>query len=143
MCVRHEEFTENLKCMTFEKIERMTKKRCKELILPELRSQEDLNSSETLRKTPSRRSIASNAFKRGSPFLVGGILACFPSILAASEICMPSIELEAALIDWYQERPSEKHPDNIVLWQSDNGKTWTLVQYDEDGMACSLEHGKG
>ena len=54
---------------------------------------------------------------------------------------MQSNELEAALIDWYEERPAQEYPHNIVLWKSANGATWTLVKYDSSGVACTIEQG--
>lgn len=52
---------------------------------------------------------------------------------------MQSNELDAALIDWYEERPAQEYPHNIVLWKSANGATWTLVKYDSSGVACTIE----
>ncbi|MGA9252804.1 MAG: S-adenosyl-L-homocysteine hydrolase [Roseobacter sp.] len=54
---------------------------------------------------------------------------------------MSSDDLEAALIDWYSERPVENLTDNKVLWSSAEGETWTLVEYRRDGVACTLEDG--
>ncbi len=54
---------------------------------------------------------------------------------------MPATEMEAALIDWYQENPAEEVRHDIVLWTSQGGETWTLVKYRSDGVACTLENG--
>ena len=74
-------------------------------------------------------------------FTILVVIFSFPAALMASEICMQSNELEAALIDWYEERPAQEYPPSIVLWKSENGATWTLVKYDSNGTACTIEHG--
>ena len=61
----------------------------------------------------------------------------------ASEICMPAVELEAAMIDWYGEHPAEETSPHVVLWLSVAEETWTLVEYNSNGSACTIEHGSG
>lgn len=69
------------------------------------------------------------------------VLFC-PSVLAASEVCMPASVLEAALIDWYDERPTEDFSGTVTLWQAQGRNTWTLVKYHADGSACTIDHGR-
>jgi hypothetical protein len=73
--------------------------------------------------------------------VVPALIAAVPSKVLSSDICMPTTEMEAALIDWYQEQPAEEIRQDIVLWTSKGGETWTLVKYRSDGVACTLENG--
>jgi hypothetical protein len=73
--------------------------------------------------------------------VVAVLIAAVPSMALSSDICMPSVEMEAALIDWYQEQPAEEIAHDVVLWSSKGGETWTLVKYRSDGVACALENG--
>jgi hypothetical protein len=74
-------------------------------------------------------------------FVVPVLIAAAPSMALSSSVCMPATEMEAALIDWYQEQPAEEIGHDIVLWTSKGGETWTLVKYRSDGVACTLENG--
>ena len=74
-------------------------------------------------------------------FILRILVFLFPAAATASEVCMASSELEAALIDWYEERPSQDYSPNIVLWKSQDGATWTLVRYISNNTACTIEHG--
>ena len=104
--------------------------------LPELRSQSDLDAASQA-MMPSKLGKCFKWFRWAGFFL----MISFTSAAHASEVCMLSDELEAALIDWYGERPVEESSDNIVLWASQGGKTWTIVQYNVDGTACTLGQG--
>ena len=73
--------------------------------------------------------------------IIGIFVFLLASEAVASEVCMPSHEMEAALIDWYDERPMQENASNIVLWKSERGETWTVVKYNSDGTACTLENG--
>jgi hypothetical protein len=74
-------------------------------------------------------------------FLVRVLALVLGSEAIASEICMPADEMEAALLDWYDEHPDQENPSEIALWKSDGGETWTIVRYNDDGTACTLHHG--
>jgi hypothetical protein len=80
--------------------------------------------------------VASQVFR-----IIGVLGFLVASEVIASEVCMPSDEMEAALIDWYGERPVQANSSNIVLWKSEGGETWTVVKYNPDGTACTLQHG--
>lgn len=73
--------------------------------------------------------------------LLSGLLVTSPSVGYGEAVCMPALELEAALIDWYQERPLGEPHETIVLWAAEAGETWTIVKYLANGTACSLESG--
>jgi len=62
---------------------------------------------------------------------------------ADTAVCMPAAEMEAALIDWYGERPvPENASEKEKLWVSDRTGTWTMVEYRTSGQACVLAQGK-
>jgi len=105
--------------------------------LPELRSQSELDIAAPQAMIPSKIGKCIKWFRWAGFFFV----ITFTSAAHATEVCMPSGELEAALIDWYGERPVEESSGNIVLWASQGGETWTIVQYNVDGTACTLEQG--
>jgi hypothetical protein len=73
--------------------------------------------------------------------MIFAMIAPVPAHARSSGVCMQSAELEAALIDWYQEQPAEVTGHDIVLWKSQGGETWTLVKYRSDGVACALKNG--
>jgi hypothetical protein len=80
--------------------------------------------------------VASKVFR-----IVGVLGFILASEASASEVCMPSDELKAALIDWYAESPVQVNSSNTILWKSEGGETWTVVKYNPDGTACTLQHG--
>lgn len=57
-------------------------------------------------------------------------------------VCMPTPELEAALIDWYGETLVSQENSFTYVWASGVGGTWTLVTYEPDGTSCTLAHGQ-
>ena len=105
--------------------------------LPELRSQSELDIATYQAMMPSKLGKCIKWFRWAGFFL----MISFTAAAHATEFCMPSDELEAALIDWYGEHPVEESSDNIVLWASQGGETWTVVQYNADGTACTLGQG--
>lgn len=92
-----------------------------------------------------RESKPEGLLSRRFPHLSGlvfiALLTSVPSVVDAAEICMPSDELDAALMEWYGETVVGPGPNGTVLWASDASQTWTLVRYSEDGEACSVSHG--
>lgn len=61
----------------------------------------------------------------------------------AQNVCMPEMEMEAALIDWYGEEPKGQFSsDKEQLWASDENGTWTVVRSLADGNACVIAQGK-
>jgi hypothetical protein len=102
--------------------------------LPELRSQAELD----------RRSKAACRFAvRNWAWSILVALCLLPVPAFADDVCMPAAELEAALIDWYGEAPRAEGPAGTVLWVTSDGASWTLVRYEADGTACSIDHGVG
>jgi hypothetical protein len=62
---------------------------------------------------------------------------------SAQEVCMPSVEMKAALIDWNGEEPVlGQARDNTQLWASERTGTWTLVKTLSDGQACVVNQGQ-
>lgn len=79
-------------------------------------------------------------------YILAFCLGLIPAIVCplaghADVVCLPDAELEAALIDWHGEQPSEQLGQDIVIWTSEGGATWTMVKYHDDGTACRLESG--
>ncbi|WP_211097180.1 S-adenosyl-L-homocysteine hydrolase [Aliishimia ponticola] len=62
---------------------------------------------------------------------------------SADIACQPATDMEAALKDWYGERPVDVRVGNTQLWASDRHETWTLVRYLPDGVACTVASGTG
>ena len=61
---------------------------------------------------------------------------------AEPTFCMPAAEMEAALVDWYDERPvAENASEREELWVSEQTGTWTMVEYAANGQACVLAQG--
>ena len=64
----------------------------------------------------------------------------------AETVCMDTDEMQAALIDWYQEAPVAEpvaHNDSSVrLWASKDSGTWTLVRTELD-QSCVVAQGEG
>ncbi len=71
------------------------------------------------------------------------ILASVSTTASAQEepVCMPSLEMEAALIDWYGETAVSRESDNTYVWASGVGGTWTILTYEPDGTSCALAQG--
>ena len=55
---------------------------------------------------------------------------------------MPTAEMEAALTEWHGERFMARHSSGGRIWAAGYGGTWTLISYREDGLSCTLAHGK-
>ena len=123
------------------------------LNLPKLLSQDELDAA-------TKRRVTSGMFVRVCVWFRQASLRCLKAIAAfwclilrlflvfllssqaqAEVICMAADDLEAALIDWYGEHPSRELSSEIVLWKSNDGHTWTVVEYLSDGRACSLLSG--
>ncbi|MEM1350947.1 MAG: hypothetical protein AAGF27_01310 [Pseudomonadota bacterium] len=104
---------------------------------PPLRSQSELDA---LTDAFSQSRETQSATRKCGLVLIGLFLT-LAAPLSAGEICMPAAELEAALIDWYAEQPTMVGPDGVVLWQSEDGASWTAVKYRDDGIACSIGNG--
>lgn len=71
--------------------------------------------------------------------LTVALAAYTPTKGNTAEICMEAGALEAALIDWYGERPSLRISPNTVRWESETTDTWTIVRYTTNGNACTLD----
>lgn len=57
-------------------------------------------------------------------------------------LCMPTAELEAGLIDWYNETPVQQIEDrNHIVWASGVGGTWTIVSYEPNDISCTIAQG--
>ncbi|MEM6304406.1 MAG: S-adenosyl-L-homocysteine hydrolase [Pseudomonadota bacterium] len=66
------------------------------------------------------------------------------SFAAEDPVCMQSAELEASLVDWYNETLVSMETPDTFVWASGVGGTWTLVEYIEtaDGeVACVIATG--
>jgi len=62
---------------------------------------------------------------------------------SAQEVCMPTHEMRAALIDWYGERPVKgQDQGNTQLWVSDATGTWTILKTLSDGNSCVEAQGE-
>ena len=62
---------------------------------------------------------------------------------AAGQVCMDAAEMEASLIDWYDEHPVDRGGNNSSeLWVSETSGTWTIVQTLADGNACVIAQGE-
>ena len=62
---------------------------------------------------------------------------------SAQDVCMPSGEMKASLIDWYGETPvSGQARGDTQLWASEQTGTWTLVKTLPDGQACVVNQGQ-
>lgn len=61
----------------------------------------------------------------------------------AQEVCMPTHEMRAALIDWYGEHPVRgQDQGNTQLWVSDASGTWTILKTLSDGNSCVQAQGE-
>ena len=81
------------------------------------------------------------------------ILVCVYLVLLASasavvaddsKVCMEASELEAAIVDWYNETLVSWEGSDTYVWASGVGGTWTVVQYTSNGskeFACVIGQG--
>lgn len=66
----------------------------------------------------------------------------FPVAAFASDTCMLADEMDATLVDWYGERVvSQTDEGDAALWHNEVTGTWTIVEYQESGLACVLLFG--
>ncbi len=73
------------------------------------------------------------------------VFAAAPEWAEDTPVCMPAVELEATLKDWYGETPVTAAQDDQVLWASERNDTWTLVEYrsyEDARVACTLASGE-
>lgn len=69
-------------------------------------------------------------------------LCVVTTAVSAKDVCMPSTEMEATLVDWYGETPVKgTQTDTTTIWASEQTGSWTLVQYLSDGQSCVLAQG--
>ncbi len=76
------------------------------------------------------------------PALGAATLITLTATASAKTVCMSAHDMEASLIDWYAEAPVEGSKTNTTsVWASEQGGSWTLLQYLADGQACVLAQG--
>lgn len=68
-------------------------------------------------------------------------LSTLPSLAQDDVICMATAEMEASLVDWYDETPAVMDEDGTIVWSSGIGGTWTVVTYNDNGTSCALAQG--
>ena len=56
-------------------------------------------------------------------------------------VCMQTGVMEAALVDWYNEKPVAEQSDGSHIWSSGLGGSWTIVSADHNGISCTLAQG--
>ncbi|MEP5759835.1 MAG: hypothetical protein ABJ327_11140 [Litoreibacter sp.] len=56
-------------------------------------------------------------------------------------VCMQTEEMEAALVDWYDEKPVAEQSDGSHIWSSGLGGSWTIVSAAHNGISCTLAQG--
>ena len=72
------------------------------------------------------------------------LLLSVSAVAQTPPVCMPHEELDASLIDWYGERAVSQSDDGRwILWRNANTTSWTVVEYLENGLACTSAHGIG
>ncbi|MCR8825440.1 hypothetical protein [Pseudosulfitobacter koreensis] len=77
------------------------------------------------------------------PVLTITALIFSASAAMADSVCMSSAEMEASLVDWYDEAPvAGQENKDTQIWASERNGTWSLVQYLPDGNSCVLETGE-
>ncbi|SDW70974.1 hypothetical protein [Litoreibacter albidus] len=69
------------------------------------------------------------------------LLSTLPAVAQDDAVCMPTDEMEAALVDWYDETPAVMDDDGTIVWASGIGGSWTVVSYNENGTSCALAQG--
>ncbi|SFR34128.1 hypothetical protein [Litoreibacter janthinus] len=75
-------------------------------------------------------------------FATAALLLSTLSVQAQEDVvCMATDEMEAALVDWYDETPAVMAEDGTIVWASGIGGTWTVVNYNPDGTSCALAQG--
>lgn len=65
-----------------------------------------------------------------------------PALSGSDPVCMKTVELEAALVDWHGEKPIRQIDDNTYLWAAGIGGTWTVISHAENGISCTLDYGQ-
>jgi hypothetical protein len=76
--------------------------------------------------------------------LVLAICALLPGLAAAQghPVCMPAGEMDAGLFEDYGERVIAEAADGtLALWRNEATGSWTIVEYQANGLACALEAG--
>ena len=77
-----------------------------------------------------------------STFVIALVMGSIGSRAAAEDVCTPAEELKASLIDWYAERPvAEPDANGQQVWASERTGTWTMVAFEDDGVACVVAQG--
>lgn len=79
-------------------------------------------------------------FKLINSALISMLLAG-PAVSRSEPVCMDTTKLEAALVDWYAEKPVQQIDEGVYLWASNTGGTWSIVRHYKDGVSCTLNHG--
>ncbi|WP_300030728.1 hypothetical protein [uncultured Roseobacter sp.] len=64
------------------------------------------------------------------------------SARAEAPVCMPTAEMEAALVEWHGEQLVAEHHSGGKIWAAGTGGSWTLISYRKDGLSCTLAHGE-
>ncbi len=80
-------------------------------------------------------------------FTAGLFTAASALAVSAQEapVCMNAAELEASLVEWYNETPATQESPTRYVWASGIGGTWTIVEYNdstEPGRACVIAQGE-
>lgn len=75
------------------------------------------------------------------PLLTVGTMMSMVTAAMADDVCMPSAELRASLIDWYGEEPvAAPNKAQQQIWASPRTGTWTKVHFSAEN-ACVLAQG--
>ncbi|TDT73786.1 hypothetical protein BDE40_2562 [Litoreibacter halocynthiae] len=77
------------------------------------------------------------------PLFTAAVLALstLPAFAQDDVVCMATEEMEASLVDWYDETPAVMDEDGTIVWASGIGGTWTVVSYNDNGTSCALAQG--
>ncbi|SHF34971.1 hypothetical protein SAMN05444273_105224 [Litoreibacter ascidiaceicola] len=77
------------------------------------------------------------------PLFTAAVLALstLPALAQDDVVCMATEEMEASLVDWYDETPAVMAEDGTIVWASGIGGTWTVVSYKDNGTSCALAQG--
>lgn len=81
-----------------------------------------------------------------SMIIAGVVLGLNAGAAAANDsaVCIPTPELEASLVDWYNETLVSQESDDTYVWASGIGGTWTIVTYNPTPVgevACVIAQG--